>query len=130
MRLSVFERDSGRCLYCRLSQIGQAAVFHINHVLPRSRGGLTEESNLALQCPYCSLHKSNKLNAVDPASSELVALFHPLTQNWPEHFELRFDGEIHGLSPVGRATAEALRMNDPLPRVARAIQIRMGILHR
>jgi hypothetical protein len=111
-----------------LAQIGQAAVFHINHVIPRSKEGLTEESNLVLQCPYCSLHKSNKLTATDPSGGKQVELFHPLTQLWHEHFILEPDGYLRGLTSVGRATIEALRMNDPLPRIARSVQIDMGLL--
>jgi len=127
-RNRVFKRDQGHCQYCHLLQVGQAAVFHINHIIPKSRGGPTEEGNLALQCPYCSLHKSAKLDAFDSLSGEPVQLFHPLRQQWSEHFKLEADGALVGLSPAGRATVEALKMNDPLPSVARSIQIRLGLL--
>jgi hypothetical protein len=128
IRDQVFKRDLGACQYCRLVQIGQSSVFHINHIIPKSKGGLTVESNLALQCPYCSLSKSNRLVFTDPHSNELVTLFHPLQQRWSEHFAIEENGVCRGLSAVGRATVEALRMNDPLPRVARALQIRLGLL--
>jgi hypothetical protein len=127
-RKRVFDRDGGRCQYCHLLQVGQAAVFHINHVIPKSKGGPTDETNLALQCPYCSLHKSAKVEAVDPSSGEAVLLFHPLRQKWSEHFALDAGGICSGLSAVGRATVDALQMNDPLPRIARAIQITLGLL--
>ena len=128
LRQRIFARDRGMCRYCRLIQIGQAAVFHINHIIPKSKGGPTEESNLALQCPYCSLHKSNKLNAADSTTGDLFELFHPLKQAWNEHFVLDNSGNCHGRTGVGRATIEALHMNDSLPRAARAIQIRLGML--
>ena len=92
LRESVFARDRGRCRYCGLSQYGQGAVFHVNHVLPRSKGGLTVAANLVLQCPYCSLHKSDKVEAPDPDSDEEVALYHPLQQAWEEHFVGGEDG--------------------------------------
>ena len=78
MRSQIFRRDQGRCRYCRLSQVGQAAVFHVNHVVPRSKGGATSRENLVLQCPYCSLHKSDKTTAEDVESGQVVALFPPL----------------------------------------------------
>jgi 5-methylcytosine-specific restriction endonuclease McrA len=53
-------------------------VFHVNHVIPKSKNGATDEANLVLQCPYCSLHKSNKTAAVDPMTGVQVNLFHPL----------------------------------------------------
>jgi hypothetical protein len=129
LRQRLFERDRGRCSYCRLAQVAQVAVFHINHIIPKSKGGLTEESNLALQCPHCSLRKSDKVASRDPVDGIIVPLFHPLLQRWDDHFALTVDGRCRGLSTVGRATIEALRMNDPLPRIARLVQIRLGWLN-
>jgi hypothetical protein len=128
MRRRVFERDGGRCRYCGLAQFGQAAVFHVNHIIPRSKGGPTEEANLALQCPHCSLRKADKTIAADPEDGSPVPLYHPLRQKWEEHFRLDVGGLVHGKTPTGRATIEALRMNDSLPRIARSVQIRLGLL--
>jgi hypothetical protein len=69
---------------------------------------LTEESNLALQCPYCSLHKADRMSAADPEDGRITPLFHPLQQWWPEHFVMGEAGDCRGLTPVGRATAQAL----------------------
>jgi HNH endonuclease len=128
VRRLVFARANGRCQYCQLAQIGQAAVFHVNHIVPRSKGGSTDESNLALQCPYCSFRKADKTTACDPANNQVALLFHPLRQSWREHFA--FDAVAHcfGLTPAGRATVAALGMNDPLPLLARRIQMQVGIL--
>jgi hypothetical protein len=128
LRDEVFARDGGRCLYCRLRQYGQGAVFHINHIIPRSKGGATVAENLALQCPYCSLHKADRTSYVDPRDGVEAAIFHPLTQAWSEYFVLADDGSITGLGVIGRATVDALRMNDPIPRTATALQIRQGLL--
>jgi hypothetical protein len=123
LRAAVFRRDAGRCRYCRLRQFGQGAVFHVNHVIPRSAGGSTTAENLVLQCPYCSLHKSDKRAGVDPQTGESATLFHPLQQNWRDHFSMLSAGEIIGMTAVGRATIQALDMNGPIPRTARLLQI-------
>ena len=128
LRRQVYDRDGGRCGYCGLVQYGQASAFHINHVIPKSRGGPTEADNLVTQCPHCSLHKSNKVAADDPKTGIVSPLFHPLRQVWSEHFYIRADGTIAGRTDVGRTTADALRMNDPLPRTARGLQVRLGLL--
>jgi hypothetical protein len=39
LRRIVAERARQRCEYCGLSQVGQEAAFHIDHVLPVSAGG-------------------------------------------------------------------------------------------
>jgi hypothetical protein len=126
-RLAVMERDAGRCTYCGLLQVGQSAIFHVDHVTPRSRGGKTTLDNLALQCPWCSLHKSNKTEGVDPETGARIPLFHPLMQSWKTHFRLEADGTCVGLTPTGRATVEALRMNELLPKAARSLQVLFGM---
>ncbi len=103
-------------------------MFHINHIVPRSRGGKTVIENLVLQCPCCSLRKANKIDGIDPATNESCPIFHPLAQDWDEHFVLERDGTCRGLSAVGRATVEALGMNEPIPKTARAMQILIGLL--
>jgi hypothetical protein len=43
-----------------------------------------------------------------------VALFHPQEHRWREHFSWNEDAtELVGLTPAGRATVAALRMNRP-----------------
>lgn len=106
-------RARGRCEYCGLSQLGQEAAFHTDHVIPRSADGPTVSGNLALACVSCSLRKGARRTAPDPETGNEEPLFHPREQRWAEHF--RWDGErIVPLTPTGRATAAALAMNRPL----------------
>lgn len=128
LRDAVVSRDAGRCRYCGFAQLGHGATFHIDHIVPRSKGGATSLDNLALQCPSCSLHKADKVGGTDPISATSVPLFHPLRDTWREHFRLEPDGACVGLSPVGRATVIALGMNERIPRFARACQITLGLL--
>ena len=44
-----------RCGYCLSPQHLVLAKLEIEHVVPRSRGGRSEESNLWLSCPLCML---------------------------------------------------------------------------
>jgi len=113
LQAEVMLRAGNRCEYCRLSQFGQEAAFHIDHVIPRVAGGPTAAGNLALACVSCSLRKWAKQTATDPESGEPAPLFNPRTQVWAEHF--RWAGErIVPLTPTGRATVATLAMNRPL----------------
>jgi 5-methylcytosine-specific restriction endonuclease McrA len=76
---SVNERAMNRCEYCGLSQIGQEAKFHIDHVVPRSADSPTDFENLALACVSCSLRKGARLIATDPDSQADVPFFNPRT---------------------------------------------------
>lgn len=113
LRDEVVVRAGARCEYCGLSQAGQEATFHIDHVVPRIEGGPTKLSNLALACVSCSLRKWARRSAADPETGEEVALFNPRVQHWNDHF--RWDGAvIVPLTPTGRATVAALALNRPL----------------
>jgi hypothetical protein len=113
LRRLVTERAGGRCEYCRLSQSGQEATFHIDHVIPRALGGPTVAENPALACVSCSFRKEARRSAVDPGAGRKVTLFDPRRQRWGVHF--RWDGtRVIGLTATGRATVAALHMNRPL----------------
>ena len=110
LRQLVIKRAQSRCEYCGLSQHGQAATFHIDHIVPVSAGGQSTDDNLALACVGCSLHKAARLAAVDPLTGNLASLFNPRQDDWQTHFQWD-DVRVVGLTPVGRATLAALKMN-------------------
>jgi hypothetical protein len=90
----------------------QGGTFHIEHVVPISRGGDSELTNLALACPGCNLHKSDRVQVTDNETGQTVPLFHPRQQQWTEHFEWD-EFQLVGRTAIGRATISALRLNDP-----------------
>lgn len=113
LRRLVLRRAAGRCEYCQLSQQGQEATFHIDHVFPVVAGGQTVAINLALACVSCSLRKSSRLTARDPQAGDEVMFFHPRQDQWSIHFQ--WQGiRLIGRTAVGRATIEALDMNRAL----------------
>lgn len=113
LRKKVTLRAENRCEYCGVAQEGQEALFHVDHVLPVSRGGPTEWDNLALACVSCSLRKAARISGLDPASGLQAPLFNPRREPWNFHFRWN-DCEVVGISPCGRATVHALAMNRPV----------------
>jgi len=112
LRERVAEQAMYRCGYCLSAQAIVGAPMEIDHLIPESLGGLTEESNLWLACSLCNDCKSNRIAAVDPATGEVVRLFDPRRQTWTEHFRWTPSGdEIIGLTAPGRATVAALQLN-------------------
>jgi hypothetical protein len=113
LRAEVVSRAGNRCEYCQLSQVGQEATFHVDHVIPRAARGSTDADNLALACVSCSLRKWARQTAIDPESGEETPLFNPRTQAWADHFS--WEGErIVPRTATGRATVAALVLNRPL----------------
>jgi 5-methylcytosine-specific restriction endonuclease McrA len=97
-----------RCGYCLSPQHLVMARLEIEHIIPRAKGGATDESNLWLSCPLCNRYKSDQTVAQDPASGQVVRLFNPRLDAWFEHFCWAEDGiRILGLTPIGRATVAA-----------------------
>ncbi len=86
----------------------------MEHVVPRSRGGSDELSNLALACQRCNNAKFVATEAVDPLTGAGATLFDPRQYDWSEHFAWSNDFLlIHGLTPTGRATVDKLQLNRP-----------------
>lgn len=104
-----------------------AITFHTEHIIPLAHGGKDTEDNLWLACPLCNLHKGMRVMAVDPDSAAEVPLFNPRTQNWHDHFVFDQDNaEIVGITPTGRATVDALRLNLPAQIEARRWWVELG----
>jgi len=117
-----------RCGYCLSPQKLVMARLQIEHIIPRSQGGPDDEANLWLSCSFCNGHKSDKTEAIDPESGDVVPLFHPRFQQWSEHFHWSDDGlRVIGLTPIGRATVVALHLDrDPDALVVRSYWISVG----
>lgn len=56
LRYSVLQRDGFRCKICGRSE-ADGAVLHVDHIIPVSKGGKTEMSNLQTLCDYCNIGK-------------------------------------------------------------------------
>ena len=54
-RFNLFLRDEFCCQYC-----GSKGDLTFDHVVPRSKGGVTSWDNVVAACSPCNLHKANK----------------------------------------------------------------------
>jgi hypothetical protein len=125
LRRLVLQRAAGRCEYCRLSQQGQEATFHIDHIIPVAAGGQTVVENLALACVSCSLRKAARQTALDPQTGQEVILFNPRLEQWQAHFQ--WEGVfLIGRTATGRATIAALDMNRALILAIRQEETALG----
>lgn len=117
-----------RCGYCLSPQHLVMARLEIEHLVPRAKGGPSDESNLWLSCSLCNAAKQDRVSAIDPESANEVPLFNPRTQIWSEHFEWSPDGlRIIGRTPTGRATMTLLHLNtDPVRLIVRSYWIQAG----
>ncbi|MBE7468961.1 MAG: HNH endonuclease [Anaerolineae bacterium] len=120
IRRRVAEAARYRCGYCQTQQAVIGIPLHIEHIIPLALGGSSNEDNLWLACSACNNYKGVQTQALDPETKEQVLLFNPRTQLWADHFAWSDDrAEIIGLTAMGRATVEALKLNQPLIRLAR-----------
>jgi hypothetical protein len=97
-----------------LPQRASILPHQIDHIIAQQHMGSDAENNLCLCCLRCNLKKGPNIASTDPeVTSEdcIVALFHPRQQRWQEHFHLREDGRIDGVTPEGRATVRLLYFN-------------------
>ena len=111
-RTQIATRANLRCEYCRSPEQYSISRFSVEHVMPLSKGGTSEISNLALSCQQCNNHKYNVIEAFDPVSNEIYKLFNPRGDNWEYHFAWDYQFiRVVGLTGTGRATVRRLNLN-------------------
>ena len=118
-----------RCEYCHTPQVITGQTFHVEHILPKARGGQSSLDNLCLACPRCNLHKQDLIAAVDPRTQRRTRLFNPRLDEWDEHFRWSVDmTRIIGRTPIGRATVMQLVFNAPTIKFARQMWVLLRLL--
>jgi len=112
LKRQVFDRAKGCCEYCRSQARFAIESLVIEHIIPISRGGQTIAENLALACQGCNNYKYTKIAGIDPIDGQSVQLYNPRTMAWGKHFAWSEDTTlVVGLTPIGRATDNTLRLN-------------------
>ena len=120
LEAEVVRRALGRCEYCHFPEVAAELPFHIDHIIAEKHGGPTSSANLAWACFSCNLHKGPNIAGLDPNTGELTRLFHPRSDQWPEHFE--WDGVwLRGRTAIGRTTVAVLAPNDADSIAVRAV---------
>jgi 5-methylcytosine-specific restriction endonuclease McrA len=56
-------RDGFACVYCGGTQESTGAHLHLDHVVPKSHGGVDHASNLVLACRSCNSRRKDMLLA-------------------------------------------------------------------
>lgn len=71
----VLKRDNYKCRYCGAKLDDDTAQF--DHILPLSRGGMDDTSNIAACCPTCNTSKANRIIQVltTPWSKQAAAMW-------------------------------------------------------
>ena len=123
LRRQVIEEAGFRCEYCKTSSQLAGMPLIMEHIFPRSFGGTDDRNNLAASCYRCNEFKGVKTHAIDPEAGQFVPLFNPQTQCWKDHMTWVNGGtHIVGITPIGRATVIALRLNNENVVDARSIR--------
>jgi len=67
-----YNQQKGCCYYCNI-KIGKGkSAYHVDHIVPISRGGSNDPSNLVLACASCNLSKGDKLLSEWPQGGKLL----------------------------------------------------------
>lgn len=53
----LLEQQKDRCAYCHVKLNG---VYHVDHIIPLSKGGENGKHNIQICCPTCNLRKHAK----------------------------------------------------------------------
>lgn len=61
-RYQVFQRDQWKCVSCGKDPIMHDITLHVDHIVPRSKGGPDQLDNYQTLCDTCNLGKGNRDN--------------------------------------------------------------------
>lgn len=126
LRDRIIQRANGLCEYCQTAQI-VVIEMEIDHIIPESAGGTSDEENLCLSCISCNRYKGSSQTGINSETGEQVALFNPRTQVWHEHFMWSQNNTIiMGLTPIGYVTITRLKMNREITIKARERWVAAG----
>ena len=79
-RLNIYARDDNTCQYC--SRKLPRAELNLDHVVPRSHGGVTSWENVVCSCIPCNLRKANRT----PDQAGMRLLKAPVRPRWSPLF--------------------------------------------
>jgi HNH endonuclease len=127
VKSAVRAQANNQCGYCRSLQKYVLGILEIEHIIPTAAGGSNDEDNLWLSCRLCNSFKGAQTHASDPITGKRSLLFNPRRQSWSRHFEWSVDGAyILGRTLCGRATVNALQLNNPFAVTVRQAWISAG----
>lgn len=81
-RKNIFERDKNNCGYC--GKHFNREELNIDHVVPKSKGGKTEWTNLICSCTSCN----NKKSARTPEEAGMKLQWAPAKPGWKGKIEI------------------------------------------
>lgn len=127
VRRRVLQRAGNRCEYCLAHQDHVFDILEIDHIIPVSIGGSDDEENLCVSCGLCNRYKGAQHTGLDPQGGQPVDLFNPRHQVWHDHFAWGEEGVyVVGLTACGRATVEALQLNNAIATAVRKHWVAAG----
>lgn len=106
LRIAILERDGYRCVYCGRSSAD--SLLEVDHVTPRSVGGLDDPENLVVACQSC-----NRGKLANPVALPSHVTTHRPLPGWYIHRQLNPKPLGKALSPILRARVAQEGPTDP-----------------
>jgi HNH endonuclease len=120
LRFEIFKRDNFTCRYC--GRTPPIVVLELDHICPKSKGGLDDEMNLATSCMECNRGKADKLlsqqmTGADPSQKlqELrerkaqLSAYHKALKSLQEAKEDLFQEQVGQYFKIGKDANHYLR---------------------
>ena len=127
LRKQIRAEAGNRCGYCLSLQKYVLGKLEIDHIIPQAKGGTDDPDNLWLACRLCNGYKGIQTTAFDPKTAKTTRLFNPRQQKWSQHFQWNSNGtQIEGKTAIGRATVNALQLNNFIAVTVREQWVQAG----
>ncbi len=88
-RFNVFSRDRNTCQYC--NKTFARVDLNLDHVIPRSKGGLTTWENIVCSCVECNRKKGGR----SPEQARMKLVRQPKKPHWTECLNLSMKNRFY-----------------------------------
>ena len=85
-RYNIFMRDKNTCQYC--GRVFPRRELNLDHIIPRSRGGLSAWENIVCSCHHCNRKKGGRT----PMEAGLRLIRPPRKPRWTPYLGFHFEG--------------------------------------
>ena len=128
LREQVRRRANDCCEYCLMPQHGTCLPHEVDHIRAQKHAGLSILENLAWACALCNGYKQSDIAGILPGTEQIVRLFHPRLDHWPDHFGWK-EATLFGNTEIGQVTIYVLGINRPERLEHRHLLMRMKLFY-
>ena len=124
IKKQVLQTSKGLCEYCQSQEAFSFTSYLVEHITTSSIDQKDIIENLVFSCQGCSNTRNENTKSTDPVTGKIINIYNPRVDVWSDNFCWSEDfTNLVGLTAIGRATIEKLKLNRETLKEYRSVLI-------